>query len=148
MATDNNNVRMRSIYVSSIPEDTEAQTRVYIDGSGSPPTADAAADRINDNDDDDKGHVDTLELPPSTHTLLFTQPVCSFPFIFSMGIVLLSYACLFLAWWNNLNLDDPENPFNIPVNVSIEVRAAQYLAIFIALLMEEGKCCVGKSICH
>ena len=138
---------MRSIYVSSIPEDAEAQTRVCIDGSGSPLTADAA-DRINENDDDDKGHVDTLELPPSTHTLLFTQPVCSFPFIFSMGIVLLSYACLFLAWWNNLNLDDPENPFNIPVNVSIEVRVAQYLAIFIALLMEEGKCCVGKSICH
>ncbi|KAL7554378.1 hypothetical protein ACHAWF_018209 [Thalassiosira exigua] len=80
-----------------------------------------------------------LRLPPSTHTLLFAQPLCSTPFLFSAGILLLSYASLFLVAYNDLlgGENDPINPFDIPVNVTTAVRGAQYLAILVALLMEE-----------
>ena len=100
----------------------------------------------------------SLQLPESTHTLFFTQPVgcvvcherwnncksqyahvnvrfdCrSIPFLFALGIAAISVTSLAMALFNNL--EDNE----IPANVTVPVRIAQYLAIFIALLMEEGE---------
>ena len=72
-----------------------------------------------------------LQLPHSTHSFLFTEPVTSLPFVFGVGIAVISYACLSLALCNNLSSG------KVPANVDISVRIAQYLSIFIALLMEE-----------
>ncbi|KAL7553920.1 hypothetical protein ACHAWF_017444 [Thalassiosira exigua] len=77
-------------------------------------------------------HEEDLTLPESTHSFLFTEPVYSIPFLFSLGIAAISYACLILALLNNLTTG------HIPANVDLSVRIAQYLSILIALLMEEG----------
>lgn len=95
------------------------------------------ADQFNDNNDadDEKEVFDGLELPESTHSLLFTEKTCSLPHFFSVAIVLISVASLWLAFDNNIRGGPSGNPFNIPVNVTTSVRAAQYLSIFIALLV-------------
>ena len=71
-----------------------------------------------------------LQLPHTTHSFLFTEPVTSLPFVFGAGIAVISYACLSLALCNNLSSG------KVPANVDISVRIAQSLSIFIALLME------------
>lgn len=76
---------------------------------------------------------DPVQLPQSTHSLLFTQPVCSLPFAFAVGILLTSFGCLGLAFINNVDVNE------IPVNVTPAVRGAQYLSILVVLLMEEGE---------
>ena len=95
------------------------------------------ADQFNDNNDadDEKEVFDGLELPESTHSLLFTEKTCSLPHFFSVAIVLISVSSLWLAFDNNIRGGPSGNPFNIPVNVTTSVRAAQYLSIFIALLV-------------
>lgn len=148
MSTEGSTVRLRSIYVSP---DTEAQnddtgpSPQWINGDGapsSPPTNGEAIEQYNDNADDDKEDTkvkNPLELPESTHSLLFTERACSLPHYFAVAILLISFGCLFLALFNNLSSGGTMgNKFNIPVNVSTSVRAAQYLSIFVALLMEEG----------
>lgn len=157
MSTEGSTVRLRSIYVSP---DTEAQNDDtgpsskrggddddwgWINGDGapsSPPTNGEAIEQYNDNADDDKEDTkvkNPLELPESTHSLLFTERACSLPHYFAVAILLISFGCLFLALFNNLSSGGTMgNKFNIPVNVSTSVRAAQYLSIFVALLMEEG----------
>ncbi|KAL7533329.1 hypothetical protein ACHAXR_009453 [Thalassiosira sp. AJA248-18] len=87
----------------------------------------------NDGDDDDSQDFreESLTLPESTHSFLFTEPVCSVPFLFSLGIAAISYGCLALALINNVKSG------YIPTNVVVSVRVAQYLSILIALLMEE-----------
>jgi len=143
MVTDDSGVRMRSILVSDFPDDKAeaALSGVPLGGGDSPPTPSGDADNINtsnSNSGNDNGQVgaDPFELPQSTHMLLFTQPACSLPFAFAMGILVLSMTCLQLA---NTSVDftDINGNFVLPMNVSIEVRVAQYLSIFIALLMEE-----------
>lgn len=144
-------MRSRSIYVASFPDDLEATpSGVAIDDGGcpqAPPAGDAVTD-IRDNDDggdDGDGAVgaDSFELPQSTHMLLFTEPVCSLPFAFAVVILVLSLTCLRLAeeglGFTNRDGDDSWNLDTVPVNVSKSVRAAQYLSIFVALLMEEGE---------
>jgi len=93
-----------------------------------------------------RNEVEPVNLPQSTHTLFFTQPVRSIPFGFALLIVVISIMCLSMAFTDNLGIGlnflnfsglPPGNKFSVPVNVSLPVRIAQYLGIFIALLMEE-----------
>ena len=87
-----------------------------------------------------------MTLPKSTHTLLFSEPICSFPFVFAVVIALVCFSCLGLALVNNLFKEAPggwNNPNlargivdSIPANVTMSVRASQYLAILIAMMME------------
>eukprot|EP00985_Skeletonema_marinoi_P022295 scaffold14206_cov95-Skeletonema_marinoi.AAC.2 len=87
---------------------------------------------IDDTKDED---FDPITLPQSTHTLLFTEPVCSKPFLFSVAIATLSILCLLLALTNNgITLDGIGQ---VPANVGMSVKIAQFASIFIALLMEE-----------
>jgi len=72
-----------------------------------------------------------LTLPESTYSFLFTECVCSVPYVFSLIIAAVSYACLSLALCNNIS-----NGI-IPIDVDLSVRIAQYFSILIALLMEE-----------
>ena len=84
------------------------------------------------------GYEEPIVLTQSTHSFLFTEPTCSLPFSFALGIVAISYTCLILALFNNIYEDNPPwNPLNIPVGVSLDVRVAQYLSLMIGLIMEE-----------
>lgn len=92
-----------------------------------------------DEDGDDGGddaaseeHLDPIQLPESTHSLLFTEPVGSLPFMYGFAIFLLSFACLVLAF--AYNIQEP-----VPYNVTTSVRVAQYLSIVIAIVSEEGE---------
>jgi hypothetical protein len=97
-----------------------------------------------DDDDDDDGDPDEsvaepIALPQSTHTLLFTQPATSFPFVFAVSVAFICCSCLFMALLNNLTSggDDEKGDFiGVPANVGYAVIAAQYLSILIALIME------------
>jgi hypothetical protein len=79
---------------------------------------------------------EVLTLPHSTHCFLFTEPMGSIPFLFGLVIAAMTYTCLALALTNSFEND---GALPIPYNVVTSVRIAQYLAIFIALLMEKGK---------
>ena len=70
-----------------------------------------------------------LTIPQSTHSFLFTEPPTTMPFYFGLGISVMSFVCLILALVDNI--ENGEIPFNVPVTV----RIAQYLSIVIALLM-------------
>ncbi len=82
---------------------------------------------------------DPIKLPESTHSLFFTASLCSLPFLFALGVAALSIGCLALALINALDGGTALNPFNVPENISSSTRGAQYLSIFVVLLMEEGK---------
>lgn len=86
-----------------------------------------------DGKDDD---TDPITLPKSTHTLLFTEPINSAPFVVSVFIAALSILCLLLTLLNN-GAKPGEYKEVIPANVPPAVKIAQYASIFIALLMEE-----------
>ena len=64
---------------------------------------------------------ESFTLPESTHSLLFTEPIRSMPFVFSIGIAAMSYASLSLALCNNIAIG------TVPANVDISVKLAQYL---------------------
>ena len=81
---------------------------------------------------------DPIQLPESTHSLFFTASFCSFAGFFALGVAGVSIGCLALALINALEGGTADNPLNVPENVSSATRGAQYLAIFVALLMEEG----------
>ena len=74
-----------------------------------------------------------LTIPQSTHSFLFTEPVTSMPFYFGLGISVMSVVCLLLALVDNVQNGE------VPFNVNVSVRIAQYMSIVIALLMEEGE---------
>ena len=76
-----------------------------------------------------------LTIPQSTHSFLFTEPPNTMPFYFGLGIAVMSFTCLILALVDNVQNGE------VPFNVNVTVRIAQYLSIVIALLMEEGKFC-------
>eukprot|EP00984_Skeletonema_dohrnii_P011244 scaffold4470_cov99-Skeletonema_dohrnii-CCMP3373.AAC.5 len=80
--------------------------------------------------------LDPITLPESTHTLLFTEPPKSIPYFISTCIIWLTLLCLYLAFFSNNGLTFGNKEL-IPANVHGSVKAAQYTAIFIALLMEE-----------
>ena len=124
----NNNVNM--MLLQTVPRnnnnDTEEQQTLVT------PMGIAANNTDTDNNDLKQSTADeeALTLPESTHSFLFTEPINSIPFYFSVGIAAMSYACLILALINNLQNGD------VPANVSKAVRIAQYLSILIALLSE------------
>jgi len=90
------------------------------------------------NEDLDESEPEPLTLPESTHSLFFTQQFCSTGVLFATSIVVISIMCLVMAFIDNLeNNATPGNNMGVPANISPAVRIAQYLAIFIALLMEE-----------
>ena len=68
---------------------------------------------------------ESFTLPESTHSLLFTEPIRSMPFVFSIGIAAMSYASLSLALCNNIAIG------TVPANVDISVKLAQYLCEYI-----------------
>ena len=87
---------------------------------------------------------EAITFPQSTHSWLFTESIYSLPFTFAIGIVSLSYISLILALLNIFEDGEPGNRFNVPVSCSTTVRISQYIAMIIALVMEEeiptGKC--------
>ncbi|KAL7548821.1 hypothetical protein ACHAWF_012095 [Thalassiosira exigua] len=93
---------------------------------------DADFDENHSGGDDHKNvRGESISFPPSTHSLLFTEPVVSWPFAFAVGIAALSFSCLALSFYNNYSSGE------VPANVLSAVRAAQYLSILVTLLMEE-----------
>jgi len=138
-------IQMHSMHVSSL-EDEESPSGFANNSAVSPPPANDV-DRLKNNESVDQNNeaVDrplqltrsTLGLPESTHTLLFTEPVCSPPFAFAVGIAIMSYLCLILTLENNVSDGSEGNRIDVPANVSTSVRVAQYLSILVALLMEE-----------
>ena len=154
--TDTNSpVKLRSMYVSSMENenDSEAQNNNNHRSSGrySGQYAERALPIAEDDDDikeedEEEEEEDLYEsepepvtLPESTHSLFFTQPFCSLPVGYAISIVLLSFICLGMALWNNLQANSsPGNPLGIPANVSNAVRTAQYMSILIALLSKCG----------
>jgi len=148
-------LKFRSIYSASI-DSAESQCDFKASQSTSwkgeqpvPQAAAADSDGTKDSFDDEKQpkssddvkeyRGDPIKLPESTHSLFFVSPICSLPSIFAWGIATLSVGCLTLAMINALKGDNPLNPLNVPVNISTATRGAQYLSIFVVLLMEEGK---------
>jgi len=88
-----------------------------------------------------QSYIDNVDLDPiilqeSTHTLLFTEPIKSIPFIFSVLIATLSILCLLLALMNN-GVTSKAIKYVIPANVTTACKVAQYISIIIALMMEE-----------
>ena len=81
---------------------------------------------------------EALTLPESTHSFLFTEARGSIAHLFGFGILFMTYACLILAFASNIK-DGAGVHVDVPYNVTPAVRVAQYLSIFIALLMENGK---------
>ena len=82
---------------------------------------------MSDVDGNEDSDVEALRLPESTYSFLFTESTGSVPFVFGLGIAVMSYMCLVLALINNLQLD------SIPTNVDLSVRIAQYLCEFTAV---------------
>jgi len=72
-----------------------------------------------------------LKLPPSTHSLLFIEPIYSLPFFMSVLTAAICYASLILALIYNVSNGE------VPPNVETSVRIAQYLAVGIAMVMED-----------
>ena len=90
-----------------------------------------------DDVDEQDGQHASITLPQSTHTLLFTTNVFTFPFGFAFIIFGISIAVLVLAMLDNLDGSSKGNILKVPANISKEVRAAQYLSIIVAVLIEE-----------
>ena len=85
-----------------------------------------------------EGYIEeAITFPQSTHSWLFTESFFSIPFAFAVGMVALSYISLILALLNVFEEGEPGNPFGVPEQVPTSVRIAQYLAMIIALIMEE-----------
>mmetsp|Transcript_2542 Transcript_2542/g.3810 ORF Transcript_2542/g.3810 Transcript_2542/m.3810 type:complete len:648 (+) Transcript_2542:57-2000(+) len=124
---------------AAVAASTDIESGDFDDSSNNTKAKEAAAGvsavgigTIDDTKDED---FDPITLPQSTHTLLFTEPVCSKSFQFSVAIATLSILCLLLALTNNgITLDGIGQ---VPANVGMSVKIAQFASIFIALLMEE-----------
>lgn len=145
-------VKMRTIYSAKMPTPDPDSNHVVSDAEiGASTTSPAGVDdsmmRGSTIDGDGKGTYDPvpIQLPQSTHSLLFTEPIWSVPFAFSIAILALSITCLVLAIIDNLERLGyyqylrGTSDMHVPANVSRAVRMAQYLAIVISLLMEEGE---------
>lgn len=63
-----------------------------------------------------------------------TEPICSVPFYYGIGVFSLSTLSLALAMANNLEGGSRDNPFNLPVQVDTSVRVAQYVGRFLILM--------------
>jgi len=122
-----------SNYVSNLTDDAESQSGVSHRANGTLQTG--AGDRFNENKDtataNEEEALDPIQLPQSTHSLLFSETMWSIPWCFAVSIFGLSVTCLSLALMNNAASS------GVPANVGNDVRVAQYVSILVALLMEE-----------
>jgi hypothetical protein len=117
-----------SISITQDQSDPEAPGFVENENEPSPTSGDNKVAEmgmlINDTDATKDSDGTELTFPESTHSFLFTEPITSFPFLFSLLIVTMSFACLIIALIDNIKHND------IPVNVDSSVRAAQYMGEF------------------
>ncbi len=67
--------------------------------------------------DDDVNEEEPIVLTQSTHSLIFTEPICSVPFWFGLVVAAMSYACLILAMLHNMSYGEPGNLLDVPVQV-------------------------------
>lgn len=81
------------------------------------------------------GYDEPIMLTQSTHSFLFTEPAFSIPWIVSLVVLAITYTCLILALLDNLGFGGWSKD-SIPANVAVGVKIAQYLALFIGLIME------------
>jgi hypothetical protein len=112
--------------VSIIAADPQSSTLFKHDDEDPPRSTEDAAGKAAEmgmliNDVDDTKCDGELTIPESTHSFLFTEPVTSLPFLFSLYIAVMSYGCLIIALIDNLAHND------VPENVEISVRIAQYM---------------------
>src|SRR5210317_1295295 len=96
-----------------------------LESNGSSPQDAGVISNIDDTKDE-YSEDDPIELTRSTHSLLFSEPVCSLPFLFAIIIAMMSFICLILACYNNMQDSSDGNYLNVPVGVTIDVRIAQY----------------------
>ena len=78
---------------------------------------------------DGQGRSDTHDyekLTDSTHNFLHICPVNSVPFLFALGIAVLSSLCLVLTLMNRLSLSVAGNRLVVPAGVTTSVKVAQY----------------------
>ena len=87
--------------------DAESQQRGGLNGieRAAAPQDNGHYDDTKENPSDEEGDPDEpipepLQLPESTHTLFFTQPVGSIPFLFALGIAAISVTSLAMALFN------------------------------------------------
>lgn len=77
-------------------------------------------------------------LPQDTFIFLVTSPVRSLPFAFSLAIYGFQMVTFVLVILNLLDQGSgSNNPFGIPGNVLAELRAAQFIAMLIAVLTQD-----------
>ena len=141
MMTNENDLGLQSNLTSSSNDNNENE----VQSGATIVTDDIFCHLYSGSSSNDAWVVDPVEIPASTHRLLFTQPVRSLPFAYAVGVALLLLCSLDLVCWNNMGLtkEKIENLLpNVPVNVSTLVRMATYLSIFIVSLMEEGMCSI------
>ena len=55
----------------------------------------------------DDDHEETFQLPQSTHSLLFTEKICSLPFGVALSVFFISISCLILALFDNMSGGSP-----------------------------------------
>ena len=140
-------LRPNAVYsAEELAEDPEGWSPTYQSNNGASRYQEhSRGGQAGDDVDDSKpagrstlGYDEPIMLTQSTHSFLFTEPTCSLPFIFAILVIIISYVCLLLALVNNLLVDwSSDNPFNVPVGVTLDVKIAQYLALLIGLIMEE-----------
>jgi hypothetical protein len=65
---------------------------------------------------------------------MIIAPTWTTPFMLSIAVVTLQMVSFFLVAANLLQLEDSENPFNIPTNVNAWVRVAQVVALVVAVV--------------
>lgn len=99
---------------------------------------DAMSGKLDEKGDDERGWLEeNIRLPQSSHSWIFTARLCSLPFWTAVGIVVISYTGLLLSFSNLLTEGEPGKLLGVPCQVNPSVRIAQYLAMIIALIMEE-----------
>lgn len=78
---------------------------------------DSEKDEKDNVDDDGVNEEEPIVLTQSTHSLIFTEPICSAPFWFGLVVAAMSYACLILVMLHNMSYGEPGNWLNVPAQV-------------------------------
>lgn len=75
-------------------------------------------------------------LTNDTFSFMIASPTNSTPFMLSFAVVSLQMLSFFLVAANLIDLENEENPFDIPTNVDAWVRGAQIVALVIAVILQ------------
>lgn len=75
-------------------------------------------------------------LTGDTFSFMIISPASATPFLLSIMVVSLQMISFFLLGANMVQVEDKENPFNIPTNVNAWVRVSQVVAIFVAVMTQ------------